>query len=78
MLVHSSGAGVIFESENPHDLAKVIERIAVDRSELDRITRNAWDFDSTSILPRTGAKYLVDVLAHHFYAEEVAPQSPWL
>jgi len=77
-LIQSSGAGIIFNSEDSCSLERKIIEIYLDKDGGGRIFRRAHEFDKSSILPSTGAHYMVSVLDHYFNHSGKRPEAPWL
>jgi glycosyltransferase involved in cell wall biosynthesis len=75
-LLESSGAGLVFESENVKDLAEKIKELVDQPEVLAGLKRNAAQVGQL-ILPEHGARYFLDVLKYHFYQIGPRPYAVW-
>ena len=75
-LIEASGAGLIFESENVHDLAEKIKMIINKPEFLDELKSKASEINQW-ILPEKGAQYFLEVLKYYFYQFGSKPSAIW-
>lgn len=75
-LLESSGAGLVFESENANDLAEKIKVLIKNPLLLKELQVNAIKAGE-EILPEKGARYFLDVLLHYFYGIGSRPSALW-
>jgi len=75
-LVENSGAGSIFPSAHPHELAKALDRYLSTPARIEAAAARAREFRDR-LHPRRVAQYLADVLRHCYANAPVRPQPPW-
>ncbi len=75
-LIESSGAGLIFKSENTEELTLKLKELIRQPSLFVEMCRKAESVGN-DISPEIGARYLLDVFLYHFYDEGQRPSGLW-
>jgi glycosyltransferase involved in cell wall biosynthesis len=75
-LLESTGAGIVFKSQDSVDLQNKIESLLFEDNKVEFLKGNASKVAS-QILPNVAAIYLLDVLKYYFFDEGEKPDAIW-
>ncbi len=76
-LIKATGAGIVFKSGSLERLTEVLQLLASDTFELQKIKQCAANFDKSNIAPETGAKYFIQVMEYFFWNSGERPRLFW-